>query len=215
MCRIHNCNPDKAVKYLRSHQSKLIFFSDLKVKFGEAAICSFDFSVRQFNEYELVWRHVPRRARRKPDDVFTGPHRVMKKLGDYTYRITSHLHCNRRRSLKVNVNDIKKFVIPDTTSWKLNLKYLKHAKEELNCDEENLPVFLDFKSLETFTLDSISDDKSPKLFVIPDWPCMSWYKPLHDHITAEAIQLEDKPDLFIDEKAILWVHLLGSTGYSM
>ena len=83
MCRVHNCNPDEAVKYLRSHQSKLIFFSDIKVKFGEAAICSFDFSVRQFNEYELVWRHVPRRARRKPDDVFTGPHRVQsdEKIG--------------------------------------------------------------------------------------------------------------------------------------
>ena len=127
-------------------------------------------------------------------------------------KITSHLHCNKR-SLKVNINDIKKFVIPDTTSWKLNPKYLVPAKEQLNCINQNLPVFLNFQSLETFTLDSIADDKAPKLFVIPDWPCMSWYKPLHDLIIAEAVVLPKEPDLFLDANgnalgSFAWKHWL-------
>ena len=124
MCRVHNCNPDEAVKYLRSHQSKLIFFSDLKNKVNEGAIFPFDFSVRQFNQNELVWRHAPKTLKRKFDDVFTGPQGVMKKNEDYTFSITSYLNCQRKRSLKVNVNDIKKFTIADTTNSKLNSKCL-------------------------------------------------------------------------------------------
>jgi len=214
MCRVHNCSPDEAVKYLRSHQSKLIFFSDFKIKFSEAAICLFDYHHgREFNENELVWRHVPRRKRKKQDEVFTGPHRVTERLGDYTYNITSSLSSSRKKNLKVNVNDVKKFTVPDTSSWKLNPKYLNPAKEQLNCADQDLPVFLDFQGLETFTLDSIGDGKSSKLFVIPDWPCMSWYRPMHDLITAEAVKLADKPDLFIDENgnplgSFAWKHWL-------
>mmetsp|Transcript_1800 Transcript_1800/g.2420 ORF Transcript_1800/g.2420 Transcript_1800/m.2420 type:complete len:341 (-) Transcript_1800:7-1029(-) len=178
MWRVHNCTPGKAVKYLISHQSKLIFFSDFKIKFSESTICPFTYHGREFNENELVWRHVLRSKRKKHEDVFTGPHRVLKRLGEYTYRTTSHLNCFRKRSLKVNVNDIKKFIVPETSDWKLNPKYLDTAKEMLNCAGENLPVIIDFIGLETFTLDNIGGENSPKLFVIPEWPCMSWYEPL-------------------------------------
>ena len=213
MCTVHHCTPAVAVQFLRTHQSKLIFCSDFKFKVGEADVCPFDVTVRQFNENELVWRHVPRRSRRKPDDVFTGPHRVLKKLGDYTYRTTSHLHCQRKRSLMVNINDINNFTIPDTSSWKSNPKYLVSAKEQLNCINENLPIFLNFQSLETFNLHSITVDKTPKLFVIPDWPCVSWYKPLHDCFIAEAVVLPKEPDLFLDANgnalgSFSWKHWL-------
>ena len=99
-----------------------------------------------------------------------------------------------------------------TSKWQVNPKYLKRAKELLNCTDE-IPVLLEFDKLEAFTLDSIGYEMSPKLFIIPDWPCMSWYKPLHDLITAEAIQLSDKPDLFVDENgnpvgSFAWKHWL-------
>ena len=72
---------------------------------------------------------------------------------------------------------------------------------------------IDFQSLETFTLDSIGGETSPKLFVIPEWPCMSWYKPLHDLVIAEAVELGNEPDLFLDENgnplgSFAWQHWL-------
>ena len=212
MCRVHNCTPEFAVQHLRSHQSKLMFFSSIKVKYSEPAICPFTYGVRIFNEYELVWKHVPRRGRKKHEGVFTGPHRVLKKLGDYTYLITSHRTASRNRTIKINVNDIKKFTIPDTTGWKVNPKYLDPAKAELNCNEE-VPVILDFQNLDSFTLDNISNDFSPKLFILPDWPCMAWYKPMHELVVADAAALPNKPDLFIDENgnpigSLAWKHWL-------
>ena len=212
MCRVHNCTPDVAVKFLRSHQSKLVFFSALKIKFSDSTACPLVHKERVFHGDELVWRHIPRRSRKKHEDVFTGPHRVLKKMGRYAYKIFSSKAISR--TLKVNVNDIKKFVIPDNSKWILNPKFLNPAKAQLN--SENEPVaLLDFAKLETFTLDSIGKGVTSKLFVIPDWPCMSWYKPLHDFIEAEAVQLPDKPDLFLDENgnaigSLAWKHWLFS-----
>ena len=48
MCRVHDCTPDVAVQFLRSHQSKLTFFSTLKIKYSEPAICPFTYSGRVF-----------------------------------------------------------------------------------------------------------------------------------------------------------------------
>ena len=143
MCRVHHCTPDKAVKHMMSHQSKLIFYSALKIKFSDSTACPFARTERVFQEHELVWRHIPRRARKKHENVFTGPHRIMKRVGKYTYRMTSSRTASRNRLMKVNVNDIKKFVIPDNSGWKLNPKYLNPAKALLNCENETAKI-LDF-----------------------------------------------------------------------
>ena len=130
--------------------------------------------------------------------VMTNLQTVLNRLGGYTYQITSsRKNASRKRTLKVNVNDIKKFTVPDTSGWKVNKKYLNPAMALLNCKDE-IPVILDFTKLEFFTLDTISNGLSPKAFIIPEWPCMGWYKPLHELIVAEAVQLEDKHDLFLD-----------------
>jgi len=212
MSRVHNCTPEIAVKYLRSQQSKLVFFSALKIRHSDSTCCPVAANERVFHEHELVWRHVPRRSRKKHEDIFTGPHRIMKRLGRYTYKMTSSKTASMNRPMKVNLNDIKKFVIPDTANWKLNPKYFDPAAEKLNC-KESTPVILDFNKLDTFTLDSIAYGSSPKLFVIPDWPCMAWYKPLHDLVEAEAVRLEDEPDLFLDSNgnpvgSFAWKHWL-------
>ena len=51
------------------------------------------------------------------------------------------------------------------------------------------------------------------VLVIPDWPCCAWYKPFHDLITAEAADLPNQPDLFLDPKGnpmslLAWKHWL-------
>ena len=79
-------------------------------------------------------------------------------------------------------------------------KILEEAKTAVGC-ELDLPMTIDFLGMETFTLDSLSNNPGPKLFVIPDWPCMSWYKPLHDYVVAEAFLLSQTPDLFVDHNA--------------
>ena len=114
--------------------------------------------------------------------------------------------------MKVNLNDIKKFVVPDSSEWKLNSAHVESAVDELGCAGET-PVILDFRKLDTHTLDNIAYGAGPKLFIIPDWPCMAWYKPLHDLVDAEAVQLPDMPDLFLDEKgnplgSFAWKHWL-------
>ena len=48
--------------------------------------------------------------------------------------------------MKVNVNDIKKFVIPVISGWKLNPKYLNFAKAILNYENESAKI-LDFNKL--------------------------------------------------------------------
>ena len=45
MCRIHNCSPVQAVKYLRSLQSKVMLFSELKIRFSEQSMSIIDYKV--------------------------------------------------------------------------------------------------------------------------------------------------------------------------
>ena len=65
MSRVHNTTPDIAVQFLRTQQSKLLFYSALKMNFTEPTICSFRYGGRQCNKDELVWRHVENRSRKK------------------------------------------------------------------------------------------------------------------------------------------------------
>ena len=167
LSNIHDCTPDKAIEYLRTHNSKLLFYSGFKLKYSEPALCISSIVPRTFNPNKLVWRHVKRRKRSKNEDAFTGPHRVIKKEGDLTYLITSHKRANVARPSRVSLNDIKKFTVPDTSEWKLNTDFLEEAKQQLGCNED-LPITIDFLSMETFTLDSLSNNPGSKLVVIPD-----------------------------------------------
>ena len=198
MCRIHNCTPPQAVKYLRSPQQKLMFFSELKLRYLDSSVNVLDYKIRTFKPYDLVWRKVDKRHRAKSDDGFTGPHKVLKRVGEVTYRINSHL--GQKRTHKVNINDLNQMKIPDTSSWTLNKQVLIEVKDELEIPGsiDNMEVFLDFLYLSPFILDNLSDD-SPSVFIIPEWPCCSWYAPLHQKIRANAIQLpDDQEDLFLD-----------------
>jgi hypothetical protein len=81
------------------------------------------------------------------------------------------------RKLKVNINDLKKFNMPDTRTWKIGDKYLKEAAEEFRVPSiNNAQVMINFQAIESMIQDFL-DDKLPDVeyFIIPDWPCMSWY----------------------------------------
>ena len=66
-------------------------------------------------------------------------------------------------------------------------------------EAKDVKVVIDFQHLSPFILDHIDSDQ-PVVFVVPDWPCCAWYKPLHRHVSAEAVELPDQPDLFLDPK---------------
>ena len=200
MSRIHHTSPNHAVKYLRTTNQKLLFFSQFKIRYLDKTINVLDYKVRTFQPYDLVWRAVPMRKRAKHEQGFTGPHRVLKKIGEFTYKITSSF--NRKNIVKVNVNDLKKMTISDPTSWVLlNSDVLTEKMNELDIPGEakDVKVVIDFQHLSPFILDHIDSDQ-PVVFVVPDWPCCAWYKPLHRHVSAEAVELPDQPDLFLDPK---------------
>jgi hypothetical protein len=65
----------------------------------------------------------------------------------------------------------------------------------------NSKVLIKFDGLDSLIQD-ILDGKMSQLqfFVIPDWPCMTWYNRLHQTVTAEAVPLPRELDLFLDDK---------------
>jgi len=76
--RIHQCTPKQAVKYLRTPQQKLLFFSELKLRYLDKTVSVIDYKVRVFKPHDLVWRTVPSRSRAKHEDSFTGPTESLK-----------------------------------------------------------------------------------------------------------------------------------------
>ena len=49
----------------------------------------------------------------------------------------------------------------------------------------NKAVMIDFNSIEAL-IDDVIDNKLPHIqfMVLPDWPCMAWYKRLHNEVKA-------------------------------
>ena len=94
MCRIHDCPPPRAVSFLRTKRSKILFFSALKDRFNEPEICAFNYKTRVFHVGDFGWRYVLRRSRRKNEPTYTGPHCVLIRHGQFTYKIPSHVGRN-------------------------------------------------------------------------------------------------------------------------
>ena len=105
----------------------------------------------------------------------------------------------RNQSFKVNVSDLKPFIIPDTKDWVLNADYLIDAKMSAGISQaSDISVILDFHNLQNFTLQFLESSKNMAM-VIPFWPCAPWFKPLRRFIQIEAIDLPNKPDTFLDK----------------
>jgi hypothetical protein len=195
--RIHNVFPDQAVHFINSDQSCELMSTH---RLNDALVfCVFQYATREFQYNDMVWRHVVKRARAKHEDTFTGPHRVLSSLGKFSYQLTSHQ--NVERKIQVNINSMKKFLVPENKGWKLNEEYFQNAVNELNVEVRNPEVWINFSALDSFVQDVLDGKLNrSQFFVVPDWPCATWYKRLHRQIKAEAVRLPNKEDLFLDEK---------------
>jgi len=198
LARIFGMLPDAIFNKLNSITSTLQFNSFLKVTYNDPVSCVINYTTRKMHYNDLVWRCIPKRKREKQQDTFTGPHRVLKQIGKFSYEITSHL--KRETTLKVNVNDMKMLHLPETSEWKLNEKYFQAAITEMGSMVKHRKVYYDLKHIGAMVSDILAKRSiNIQFFIIPDWPCMEWYAILHSEILAEAIKLPKVEDLFLDK----------------
>ena len=102
--------------------------------------------------------------------------------------------------MKVHYNHLKPFIIPDTTSWTLNMKYLVPALKSLGLQIfQGINVHINFRDLSLLTLRLLNGNPK-KIFVIPERYCAPWFSPLRSILKEKAIlvKFSDTPDLFID-----------------
>ena len=160
----------------------------MKTKYHDPINCVMEYQTRKLHYNDLIWRSVPKRKREKREDTFTGPHRVLKQLGRFSYETTSHLQ--RATTLKLNINDMKQLHIPDTFQWVLNEKYFEEAVHELQTTVIYRNILIDFRAVGALISDVLEGKQlNIQFFVIPDWPCMEWYATLHEKVLAEAVKL--------------------------
>ena len=78
---------------------------------------------------------------------------------------------------KLNLNDIKNFIVLYAKYWWIKHDCLKKAKVELPCKNTNKKkgAIIGFLGFEIITLDKISNDFSDILIAVTDWTCVSWY----------------------------------------
>ena len=130
LSRIHSVPPDEAVLFLQSDLKKALFFNGLKLN---ATSDSLNFAVtpmsKQFKIYDLVYREIQFRKRAKQHDTFSGPHMVLKVVSGSTCMINSDK--NYKGEIKVHIDQLKPFVIPETSKWVVNVRYLTTALETL------------------------------------------------------------------------------------
>jgi hypothetical protein len=198
LARVFESTPDQVYQKLNTEQSTAQFHSHLGKLLLQPVNCAMTYTTRKLHYNELVWRLIPKRRRTKAEDTFSGPHRILNKVGKFSYELTSHL--NRVATMQVNINDLKKMHIPDTRSWQLNPHVLREALEELGTLVTNPDVLLDFHAIGSLVTDIMQGRTiNVDYFVVPDWPCMEWYKPLHEYVTAEAVKLPAREDLFLSD----------------
>jgi len=198
MAGIFDTCPELVYTKLNSEESVSQLDSFLENIQQDPMHCVMMYKARKFHYNDLVWRSVPDRRREKAADTYTGPHRIINQTGRFSYEITSHL--GRERLLHININDCKQFHLPNTTTWTLNPIYFRDAVSTLNSVVLCENILVNFSVLATLVSDIMQGKKlSLQYFVVPEWPCMDWYKPLQDKITAEAVKLPNEPDLFLTE----------------
>mmetsp|Transcript_14287 Transcript_14287/g.27016 ORF Transcript_14287/g.27016 Transcript_14287/m.27016 type:complete len:314 (-) Transcript_14287:528-1469(-) len=200
-CRIHHVEPPVGITFLRTPRQRALFFGHLKLRYNEPPICVADdgkATYRKFNVHDLVWCWRPRRSRKKCDSTYTGPHRVLEKLGDTQYLITHTNTSSIRKAFRVNLNAIKRCVLPDTSDWAIKPVYFNDAVHELRSDPE-APVFINFAGLSDNTLDLVSykDEIGNFYLVVPEIPCLPCYEIVNNQLPSDKCKLPDEPDTFV------------------
>jgi hypothetical protein len=174
-----------------------LFFSNLKLKALDNRENFNTTIIPTFQQFDMVWRKVPQRGRKKHEPTFTGPHVIINKLGDHTYEITS-LH--KIALTKVSINDLKIFQVPDTKYWRINPRYLEQAKQALNIPKERkIRVILDYLNLNRLFYLVLQNLDEGLAIVVPNWPAVIWFKPLKQQLHRYGFKLPKQPDLFLDK----------------
>lgn len=102
--------------------------------------------------------------------------------------------------MKVSINDLKLFQIPDTTHWRLNEKYLQQAKQALQIPTgQRLHILLNFKDLNRLSYLVLSKFDKGLAIVLPNWPGSLWFKPMAKQLQNKAFKFPNVPDLFVDK----------------
>ena len=205
------------VLFLQSDLKKALFFKGLKLKTTSDSLnLAMTPLSKQFKVYDLVYREVHFRKRAKQQDTFTGSHMILKVISNSTFAINSDK--NYKGEMKVHVDQLKPFKIPDTSKWMLNVKYLVPAFELLSLELfQGINVFINFQALDTLTLQLLNSDIK-KIFVIPNWHCATWFQPVHGILKSKLlmVKLPQEQDLFLDSFGndlgiFSWDHYLLAT----
>jgi len=141
---------------------------------------------------------------------------IVKVISDSTVMINSDKHF--KGEMKVHIDQLKPFHIPNTSGWMLNVKYLAPALRTLNLELfQGINVFINFQDLSMLTLQLLNSNVQ-KIFVIPAWCCAPWYKPIHGILKSKlfSVKLPAERDLFLDcfgndLGTFSWDHFLCAT----
>jgi len=201
-CRINDVDPTVAVAYTRTPEKRLLFFSYLKYKFNEnpvSMVTSKQVALRSFPVHSLVWHLVHSRSRKKSDPTFSGPHRVMQKISDTVYLLSSSKNSSPTKFFKAHLNNLKKCVLPSTVGWMLKDEYFQSACDELGSDNK-LPVFLSYDNLCEDVLDIMTHKQkyTASYLVLPEIPCLPWYPIIFGQMIHLRVELPYVPDLILD-----------------
>ena len=102
---------------------------------------------------------------------------IVKVISDSTIMINLDKHC--KGEMKVHIDQLKPFHIPNTSGWMLNIKYLAPALRTLHVELfQAINVFINCQDLSMLTLQLLNSNVQ-KNFVIPAWCCAHWYKPIY------------------------------------
>ena len=146
---------------------------------------------RVFRVGDLVMRNVPRRSRKKVEMCWTGPISVIKVRSDRTYELWS-----QSGEVVAHVNDLKRYVLPDTDGWKqVEEEWIDVVAEwqlgELLWEQSFADLMqVNWNGKEVFSgfpfkwvsevLTKLAQDKPVfVVLAIPDIKSMAWYQPLH------------------------------------
>ena len=218
-CRLYSVDPTVAVSYTRTAEKRLLFFSGLKLRFLESPVAvsmvtSERNELRSFPVHSLVWHYVQKRSRKKSAMTYSGPHRVMQRLSDTAYLLSSSATANPTKFFKASLNNIKKCTLPSTTGWELKRDYLLTACRLLDSSPD-LPVFVDYDHLNENALDIMAFYKNfqASYVILPDIPCAPWYQALFFQLPHQRVQLPSADDLFLDASGspvgpLPWKHYL-------
>ena len=90
---------------------------------------------------------------------------ITKVISPTVYKIKSHK--NYYEEIKAHYNQLKRFSIPDTSYWILNIIYLKNTLVEMGLELfKGINVVINFKDFSILTFQLLNSDVK-KVFVIP------------------------------------------------